>query len=467
MAFSALSPLSLPFILPLGGIAVIFIAWLIRLPRLAITFLLFTLAAGQLIRLPLPGQGGGLLPSDLAVVAILFIAVVRKILIRATNQINSPNIRSLYQEPARNSSRQSMAAKQTINQPASPHIILIFWLMLPFIAWSLFTLLLQLPNLGFSNTAIAFSYWLRLTAHLLLLPALLLLLQQPSYYLVIWRGFNLTALLLVIIGLAQLIFFPDLSLLAQAGWDPHQWRLVSTWLDPNFLGIFLVLFFPLIFLWQHKVWRLFALTLVIISLAATQSRSALVAAGAAALIFSPLLLYVQRMHRRRSNLITALSIVGLLITISTVFIFTLGPRLTGLVTIDPTVELRLISLASGWQVIRDHPVFGVGYNAYQFVSGTVPAATNYSIHSRAGVDNSWLTIGATTGLLGVILFLLPWAYLLRSFLFRSLVRHDPRALIGLYGLVALFIHSQFINSFLYSHLLITVAIIVALVMPRP
>lgn len=466
MAFSALSSFSLSSILPLGGIAIIAIAWLVRLPRLALGCLLFTLAAGQLLRLPLPGQGGGLLPSDPAVVVILLIVFVQIIFIHSADQKNPPNLHPLHPEPARHLSRQDIATKQPISQPEFPHIILLLWLLLPFIAWSLFILLLQLPRLGLSNTLIAFSYWLRLTANLLLLPALLWLLQQPSFYQFLWRGFNLTAWLLITLGLAQLIFFPDLSLLAQAGWDPHWWRLVSTWLDPNFFGIFLVLYFPIIFLWQHKAWRLPALALVTLALAATQSRSALVAAGSAALILSPLWFYLQVLHHRR-NLITVISIIGLLITVSAGFAFALGSRLSGLITIDPTVELRLTSVVSGWQVIRDHPVLGVGYNAYQFASEGIPADNNFSIHSRAGVDNSWLTIWATTGLVGTLLFLLPWAYLSRLFICRSLINRDPRALIGLYSLLALIVHSQFINSFLYSHLLITVAIIVSLVIRRP
>lgn len=466
MAFSALSAFSLPSILPLGGIAIIVIAWLVRLPRLALGCLLFTLAAGQLLRLPLPGQGGGLLPSDPAVVVVLLIVIIQKIFIHSANQKKSPNLRPLHLWSARHVSRQDITTKQPINQPQSPHIPLLLWLILPFIAWSLFTLLLQLPHLGLSNTFIAFSYWLRLAANLLLLPALLWLLQKQSIYPFLWRGFNLTAWLLIALGLAQLIFFPDLSLLAQAGWDPHQWRLVSTWLDPNFFGIFLVLYFPLIFLWQHKAWRLPALALVALALAATQSRSALVAASSAALILSPLWFYLQILPRRR-HLITVISIIGLLITVSAGFALALGSRLSGLVTIDPTVELRLTSVVSGWQVIRDHPVLGVGYNAYQFASGVTPVGNSFSIHSRAGVDNSWLTIWATTGLVGMLLFLLPWAYLSRLFICRSLLNRDPGALIGLYSLLALIIHSQFINSFLYSHLLVSLAIIVSLVIRRP
>jgi len=449
MAFTALSPFTLPLIVACSALGVLFTAWLVRLPRLAIGFLFFSLLSGQLLRLPLPGQGGGLLPSDLAVVIILIIVVIQSLFSRSAYP-------SLPGQPV-----------QKNNHWAAPSSETLLWLIVPFIAWSLFTLLLQMPRLGVSNTTLALAYWLRLSANLLLIPALIYLLGRSTLHRFVGRSISFTALLLVVIGLAQLVFFPDLSLLAQAGWDPHQWRLVSTWLDPNFIGLFLVLVLPLIFLWPNKGWRLSGIVLIIVALVATQSRSAQVAAGAAAVLLSPLLLYQQLVKPSRHHLVTISAVLGLAITITAVIVFILGPRLSGLLTIDPTVELRLASLISGWQIVQDHPFTGVGYNAYQFASGEASATTNYSIHSRAGADNSLLTIWATTGLLGVAIFLLPWTYLLRCFITRSLLCHDPRALAGLYILIALFIHSQFINSWLYSHLLITVAIIISLLVPRP
>src|SRR3989338_5847137 len=304
MAFSALSSLALPLVVAIGGLGALLAVWLIRLPRLAIGLLFFSLLTGQLVRLPLPGQGGGLLPSDLAVAILLLIT--------------------------------------------------------PFIIWSLFSLILHAPNLGLSNVLVAFSYWLRLSANLLLLPALIYLLKSPALHHFVWYGLNLTVLLLVSTGLAQLAFFPDLSLLARAGWDPHQFRLVSTWLDPNFIGLFLVLALPMILLWQNKTWRLPGFILVIIALIITQSRSTQVAAGAAAILLSPLFLYQQEVKSNRRRLVTISAVLCLVIIISTIMIFALGPRLSGLLTIDPTVELRLASLANGWQIVRDNPLLVVG-----------------------------------------------------------------------------------------------------------
>lgn len=435
MAFAALSSYALPLSVAGGTLTLFSIAWFVRLPRLALSFLLLSLVTGQLIRLPLPGQGGGLLPSDLAVVVILIIAGIR-IIFKKPIKTKTPSVARF-----------------------------IFLLIIPFISWSLFTLFLRASSLGISHTAIAFSYWLRLSANLLLLPALVFLLNTQSLSRLVARRFNVASGLIILIGLIQLAFFPDISMLAKAGWDPHQSRLVSTWLDPNFLGIFLVLILPLPSLWSSR-WRYPALILITLSLMATQSRSALLAAGITALVLSPLALHWYFRRPNARQVMTIISLIGLSLAIIATILFFLGPRLSGLLTLDATVELRLASLSNGWRIVTDHPFLGVGYNAYQFASGNGTSAANYSIHSRAGADNSLLTIWATTGIFGLSLFLLPWSYLLCFFFVRLLRHSDARALVGLFGISALFAHSQFINSFLYSHLLIALAIIIALIIPR-
>src|SRR3989344_1059302 len=45
---------------------------------------------------------------------------------------------------------------------------------------------------------------------------------------------------LVLLGFLQLLFVPNLLFLTPYGWDPHQTRIVSTFLDPHFLGIVFV-----------------------------------------------------------------------------------------------------------------------------------------------------------------------------------------------------------------------------------
>ncbi|MBI4022219.1 MAG: hypothetical protein HY372_02585, partial [Candidatus Andersenbacteria bacterium] len=77
MPLPALTALSISLHLAAGGLSLLLFPWFIRLPALALSGLLASLLAGQLIRLPLPGQGGGLLFSDIAVVLVLLAALAR------------------------------------------------------------------------------------------------------------------------------------------------------------------------------------------------------------------------------------------------------------------------------------------------------------------------------------------------------------------------------------------------------
>ena len=51
---------------------------------------------------------------------------------------------------------------------------------------------------------------------------------------------KITSITLAVLGFVQLIFYPDLGVLSDLGYDPHKYRLFSTFLDPNLLGTFFI-----------------------------------------------------------------------------------------------------------------------------------------------------------------------------------------------------------------------------------
>src|SRR3990167_11370300 len=56
-----------------------------------------------------------------------------------------------------------------------------------------------------------------------------------------WVSIFLSAgIILAFLGFLQLLFVPNLLFLAPYGWDPHKMRIVSSFLDPNFVGIVFV-----------------------------------------------------------------------------------------------------------------------------------------------------------------------------------------------------------------------------------
>jgi O-antigen ligase len=393
------------------------------IPRLAIFFLLFSLIIGQSLRFPLPGQGGGLLVSDLAVVFTLLTALFF-VLFRHKSPITS------------------------------------YWLLVtsPFFIWSLFSLLINASNLDLASLSVAFAYWLRLATNLLLLPALLIIFANKKNRRFAKHGLLITILILILLGFLQLLLIPNLS--GEEGWDPHQSRLVSTWLDPNLFGGFLIIVIPFI-LYVFPFPLSFLFFLPFITLLFTQSRSSLLALILSFAIFSPLIIFQYLRRVKSKYFLPTLALLTLILTVFIVATIPLKHRLIGLFTIDDTVQLRLGSLQQAQLLAVDHYLFGAGYNAYQFTAHKAGLISNFNIHSRAGADNSWLTLWVTTGLPGLILFLFPWLIIFHFF-FRQWIRGRNQALVTLLAITVLFIHSQFLNSFLYSHLFITLIIITAL-----
>src|SRR3990167_4256714 len=67
--------------------------------------------------------------------------------------------------------------------------------------------------------------------------------------------------LFTVVGLFQFVLLPDLSFLSIYGWDPHQQRIVGTFLDPNYSGMIFVVIFVIatsIFLYQKKKYKIFS-----------------------------------------------------------------------------------------------------------------------------------------------------------------------------------------------------------------
>ncbi|NCN87463.1 MAG: hypothetical protein GW941_01055 [Candidatus Pacebacteria bacterium] len=56
-------------------------------------------------------------------------------------------------------------------------------------------------------------------------------------------GYFITGFYLLLFGLFQYLFIPDMRFLSILGWDDHYYRLIGSQFDPNFMGIIFVLLF--------------------------------------------------------------------------------------------------------------------------------------------------------------------------------------------------------------------------------
>jgi O-antigen ligase len=108
------------------------------------------------------------------------------------------------------------------------------------------------------------------------------------------------------------------------------------------------------------------------------------------------------------------------------------------------------------ELVKQKPIFGYGFNLLRSIqeSGVVGGDTQRS-HAGAGVDNSFLFVLVTTGIIGGT----AWIYLLVSmgkmgiYLMRN-KRNEMLGEVHILSLSAICIHSLFVNSLFYPWIMI-------------
>ncbi len=278
----------------------------------------------------------------------------------------------------------------------------------------------------------------------------------------------------VLFGFVQLMLFPDFSKYVQHGWDPHYYRLLSSFLDPNFAGLFLVFglvmsITPLVLGAFKQIPRILFMFLAVLSLAGivmTFSRSSylalVVAIGVVGLFAS-----------RKMLVVFVLFALVIFLTVPRV-----QTRVIGALQIDATASLRLDGYAKTFEIIKKYPVFGVGFNAFRYAQDREgyfrdPRGVNdYGGHAGAGSDSSILFLLATTGPTGLIVYLVLWGWVgidaLRLFLSKS-ASVDSRSLglIFFAMLSATFVHTQFVNSIFFPWIMAWMWVLLAMMYASP
>lgn len=368
---------------------------------LLISILALALAAGQLIKIPI-GTQGGITLLDITVALFCFFGLFK--------------------------------LKFNLRKPPLPIIAALIFAIIALVS-IIFTPL----NLSNNEYIISTFYTLRF------------LLYVTFAWLVFSSAFgglkeNLNSILLIagvsfaFLGLGQLIFFPNLDFLTNLGWDPHYFRTVSTFLDPNFAGAFFVLTLLLIYSskvqkdWQNKLFFI----LVYLALLTTFSRSSYLAFLVSFIILAFL---------KKSFKLAILTIIlsgGLLIGFSQDIQVIAQPR-----GIDRTGSAisRLKTWEQGIIIFQNHPILGIGFNAYRYALKEYRLGDEefLSTHGASTNDSSLLFVAATTGTIGLTSFL----FFLSSMLFFS-----KKNYILIAGLCGLIIQSFFINALFYPPLLL-------------
>ena len=210
-----------------------------------------------------------------------------------------------------------------------------------------------------------------------------------------------------LLGFFQYILYPDLRNLYYAGWDEHLYRLFSTFLDPNFAGAIFVLTFILavsFLLRPRKQLTRFpfalsgvAVVLSFVGLLLTYSRGSFLSVLIAVL----LLLFLKGKKK--------LIVVFMAVLVSGIILLPKHLQSEGVKLLRTvSIEARLESMQHALMIFEKNPIVGVGFNTYrysQFQEGFITREEVRQSHAAAGVDNSFLFVLVTTGIVGFAFFL--------------------------------------------------------------
>lgn len=255
-----------------------------------------------------------------------------------------------------------------------------------------------------------------------------------------------TGIVIMLTGLLQFFLYPSLKNLYYLGWDEHMYRLFGAFLDPNFTGVILVLYFVFVFIMRDKLFKsrwigIGLLALTFISIVLTYSRGALLMFGVCALTYSI----------SQKNFKILAGVIALLIGVFIV----LSPRFylenTNLLRTVSTRE-RLETSQKALQIFSKNPM-GVGFDTYRYARqkyGETDASKFGPSHSGAGVDNSLIFVAVTTGIIGLFSYL----YLLYMTFKLGLSKKNKYGLILVVSLAGLIANSLFINSLFYSFIMV-------------
>jgi O-antigen ligase len=302
-----------------------------------------------------------------------------------------------------------------------------------FIAAAILSLLVNLWRFPLPEIGLGSLYLVRWVLY----GALYVLVLQKYVAPKLWlKGLYAVGVGLGLIGLIQFFMYPDLRNLMYLGWDPHYYRVFSTLLDPNFLGIILVFTLLLGFGLSIKcrMWIILGQLIAFVALLLTYSRSSFLALGTAILVWACI--------RRNWKLLAVLAACTAII-----FVF---PKIPGdtlkLTRIDSTIA-RVGNWQESTELIAKAPVFGYGFNTLRYIS---PAVGDIVSKSAAGLDSSILFILATTGIVGLAAY---------GYLIFSILRINRTSIVCLSSFAALGVHSLFVNSAFYPWVMIWVWIL--------
>lgn len=320
---------------------------------------------------------------------------------------------------------------------------------LPYVVFILVACLSLLVNLSWltgKEFMISSLYLLRFIIIFSIFPIIgLLFKKKDNKFLLTVPAASLTTVSLL--GLVQYFVYPDLRNLIYLGWDEHLYRVFSTFLDPNFASIiFIVNFWILLYLFSLykpskwlKVLLAFLVVLTFVTIMLTYSRTGYLAFAGSIVAYTVL-------QKKYKLLVSFIILIAL-----SIFILPSGYVSEGVNLLrTSTIFSRLDAFGTAFRIFLDHPLLGVGFNAYRYAQSGVGIATS---HAGSGVSNSYLFVLATTGIVGFAAFMYMIFRMFRTlFNIRSNNRNLSYSLISI--LTVIIVGSLTENVFFYSFIMV-------------
>lgn len=297
-----------------------------------------------------------------------------------------------------------------------------FFAIFLFFAW----ILLLFTSLKYQiNSLKPLFYLLRLSCllSLIIFPLSINLKLKNIFYLSIFAN--------VIFGLIQYLIWPNFTYFDVNHWDPHLYRLISTFFDPTFTGLIYLFFIIKIFLDKKIPYRPLLLIIAYIALALTYSRST----------YLSFLLAFTIIAFSKKNI--KIFFISFLLIITTIFCLPRQPGEGTKLERTSSITAKIENYQEGLSLFQKSPIIGFGYNNLSFVRNI----KDKNSHANSGFDGSLLTLFTTTGIVGTFLFLLGINHLYSK---SDLTKKT-------FILVILF-HSLFANSLLYPWVLLSLVL---------
>lgn len=275
-----------------------------------------------------------------------------------------------------------------------------------------------------SSLVVPGLYALRLLAYLALYVSL-----RSSKIIVPQQVFVISGMLTIAIGLAQYFFIPDMRWAQYLGWDDHLSRLTLPHFDPTFTGVMICLF-ALSVLGTNTVFRIPVVTLSGLAILLTYARSVWLSLFLLACLFI------------KNKKILLITVVILLVSVLALpKKFGEGTNLFRTYSISSRAESDLGYLKKyNWDLI-----IGRGVNTHILENKTSP----FKDHAN-GPNNSYLYLLTTTGILGLIGWLMFMSELYRHSMHKQVI-------------VFLLISSLFNNVMFYPFALLWIFLLEAVI----